>query len=374
VVGIETGLEPVVTALPGWDLRPALPFFDDRQPAILLLEDNRINQRVIRGTLKDEGYRILDASRAAEAFELLRTETIDLVVADLMMPGVGGLEFCRAMKSNRQTRLIPVLILTSVQGPESEIAGIASGADEFLVKPLNPDILRTRVRAMLRHKAAIDSLEESEAILFSLAQAIEHRDNCTSGHCERLSALATSLGLALGLTNSQLLALHRGGYLHDIGKVAVPDAILFKPGPLTPEEWVLMREHTIHGEDICRPARTLGPVLPIIRSHHERWDGSGYPDRLKGEKIPLLARVLQTADIFDALTSVRPYKPALTAVAALEILEEETKRGWRDPRLVSLLRRVYESGPGAAAEEGLAPWPPDQMLESLEKIRKAVAG
>lgn len=356
------------TATAGWDLRPLLPFFDDRQPAILLLENNRINRQVVWGILKDEGYRILEADQAAEAFELLARETIDLVVADLMMPGVSGLEFCRAMKSRRETRLIPVLLLASVQGAESEIAGIASGADEFLVTPLHPSILRTRVRAMLRQKAAIDSLEETEAILFSLAQAIEHRDRCTSGHCERLATLSLSLGMALGLTNSQLVALHRGGYLHDIGKISVPDSILFKPGALTAEEWVIMRAHTIHGEEICRPARTLGPVLPIIRSHHERWDGSGYPDRLQEEQIPLPARILQTADIFDALTSVRPYKAALPPEEALRILEEESRRGWRDPKLVSLLRRLCETGPE------VGPWPAaEPMPESLERIRRAVA-
>jgi putative two-component system response regulator len=358
-----------------WDLGAAGPLVDDRQPTVLLLEASPINRRVLLGMLKDEGYRFLEASRPADAFDLLRRETIDLVVLDVVMPDMSGLDFCRAMKQTRETRFIPVLIMTSVQGHDTEIAGIASGADEFLVKPLHPQLLRTRVRAMLRHKAAIDSLEEAESILFALAQAVEYRDRCTAGHCERLSALSVTLGTALGLTNSQLLALHRGGYLHDIGKLAIPDAILFKPGKLTSEEWAVMRTHPVKGEEICRPARTLGPVLPIIRGHHERWDGTGYPDGLQGERIPLLARILQMADVFDALISVRPYKPALGVTEALDILDEEAAKGWRDPKLVKLLRRLCELTPEEGEAEGLLPWPPpDPVRASLENIRHAVAG
>src|SRR5581483_8996207 len=183
-------------------------------------------------------------------------------------------------------------------GIENEIAGISSGADEFLIKPLHPAVVRTRVRAMLRNKSLIDSLEEAETILLALAQTVEHRDKYTDKHCQRLAVASVMLGEALGLPSQDLTALYRGGYLHDIGKIAIPDAILFKQGSLTSQEWDVMRSHP--------------PVLPIIRSHHERWDGSGYPDGLAGEDIPLLARILQVSDIYDALTSERPYKPALT--------------------------------------------------------------
>ena len=205
-----------------------------------------------------------------------------------MMPGISGPDLCRQLKQHRGTQLIPLLILTNVQGKENEIAGLDSGADEFLVKPLHPDIVRARVKAMLRHKEAVDSLEQAEGVLCALARAIKHRDEMTIGHCERLAALSVKLGLALGLPRSQVMALHRGGYLHDIGKVAIPDGILFKPGPLTAEERRVMETHTTHGEEICRSVRTLAPVLPIIRNHHERWDGTGYPDGLKGEETPLL--------------------------------------------------------------------------------------
>jgi putative two-component system response regulator len=183
---------------------------------------------------------VLEAKRATEAIEILERETVDLLILDLMMPEMSGLEFCQRIKANRRTQLVPILMLTSMQGVENEIAGISSGADEFLTKPLHPDVVRTRIRAMLRNKAAIDSLEEAETILFALAQAVEKRDN----HCDRLARYSVTLGSALGLPRPQLVALQRGGYMHDIGKVCVPDAILFKKGPLTEEEWVIMRSHT----------------------------------------------------------------------------------------------------------------------------------
>ena len=247
------------------------------------------------------------------------------------------------MKSDRRTHLIPVLMITNVLGVENEIAGISSGADEFLIKPLHPAVVRTRVRAMLRNKALIDSLEEAETILFALAQAVEQRDVYTGHHCQRLAIASVMLGEALGLSAAELTALYRGGYLHDIGKISIPDSILFKRGLLTSDEWTIMRSHPARGEEICRPMKSLWPVLPIIRNHHERWDGSGYPDGLAGEDIPLLARILQVADIYDALITERPYKPALSQQEAFTMMEEEARRGWRDPELVPLFVSAMQS-------------------------------
>ena len=210
-------------------------------------------------------------------------------------------------------------------------------------------------------------VDETEAILIALARAVEQRDRQTAGHCERLAYVAISIGIALGLDRSDLLALYRGGYLHDVGKVSVPDAILFKPAQLTDEEWAVMRNHTVNGEDICRHLRSLHPVLPIIRHHHEKWDGSGYPDRLSGEEIPLLARIIQVADIYDALTSKRPYKAASTPQEALTIIEQETARGWRDPRLAEVFfklhRDVFSKGDSFVAAD-----------RSLEGLRTALGG
>jgi putative two-component system response regulator len=341
------------------DLRPGgIPELDWIAPTtgeatILFVDPVDVNRRLMRAWLKGADYRILEVPRVAAAWEVFEREKVDLVIVDLMLPEVGGFEFCRMLKSRRATQLIPILILTSVQGMENEVASMESGADEFLIKPLHAPVFRARVRAMLRNKAAIDRLDEAEAILFGLAQAVEQRDRYTGGHCERLARYSVAMGTALGLPQPDLLALYRGGYLHDIGKISVPDAILFKNGPLAPEEWQIMRGHPTTGEQICKPMKSLAPVLPIIRSHHERWDGSGYPDGLRGDDIPLLARILQTADIYDALTTRRPYKPAHPHERACEIIHSEVEYGWRDRRMIALLDVIHpESGPGENGDVG----------------------
>jgi len=185
-------------------------------------------------------------------------------------------------------------------------------------------------------------VSETERILFALAQAVEQRDRHTAGHGERLATISVAMGIVMGLDRAGLLALYRGGYLHDVGKVGIPDSILFKTGKLTEQEWAVMRTHTTRGVEICRHLKSLAPVMPIIRHHHERWDGSGYPDGLCGEEIPLMARVVQTADIYDALTSPRPYKHVYSPARALRLLREETERGWRDPRVVRVFLQLHK--------------------------------
>jgi putative two-component system response regulator len=338
-------------------------------PTILIVDDVDLNRRLLKAMLKTANYRILEAKRPSAALAILDKEKVDLVVVDLLMPEMTGPDFCRILKNERKTQLIPILMATGVQGAENEVTGIESGADEFLIKPLLPSVVRTRIRAMLRNKALIDSLEEAETILFALAQSVEHRDKYTGLHCERLANYSIALGQALGLPRQEQLALYRGGYLHDIGKISIPDAILFKRGLLTDEEWQTMRLHTVRGEDICRPMKTLAPVMPIIRSHHERWDGSGYPDGLAGEEIPLLARILQVADIYDALTTARPYKPAFSHQHAIEIMNEEARRGWRDPELVPLFAEISQQ-PAANVPD----WPGNvAMQQSLENMRREIS-
>jgi putative two-component system response regulator len=212
-----------------------------------------------------------------------------------------------------------------------------------------------------------DCESETEATLLALAEAVEQRDSTTGSHCERLARISIALGCAMRLDQASILALQRGGYLHDIGKVGIPDSILFKPCGLTAEEWLIMRSHPGRGEEICRHVRSLAPVLPVIRHHHERWDGSGYPDGLRGEQIPLLARVLQVADIYDALTNSRPYKPALPPLDALRVIEEEAARGWRDPEVVRHFRLVHR----AIGTELLSPGAPGTSLAGLQKFLTA---
>jgi putative two-component system response regulator len=339
------------------------------RPTILIIDEQDLNRRLLRGILKATDYRIIEATHATQAERILEAEKIDLVIIDMVMPGLSGPDFCRRLKSDRRTHLIPILMITSVQGIESEVVGISAGADEFMTKPLHPTVVRARIRSMLRSKAMIDSLEEAESILFTLAQSVEQRDHQTGQHCSRLASYSVALGNALGLSRTELLALYRGGYLHDIGKIAIPDAILFKRGLLSDEEWLVMRSHTIKGGEICRPMRSFAQVLPIIRNHHERWDGSGYPDGLAGEDIPLLARILQVADIYDALTTQRSYKPALTHAQALSVMEQEVKRGWRDPELIPLFAEIATGDDTDLATV----WKPHTSLQhSLARLGEAV--
>ena len=342
---------------------------------ILVVDHIDLNQQTLRTLFESEGYRVLAAVHAVQALEILEQESVDLAVLDMLIPDMGGMECCRRIRGNRRTELIPVLMLSGSKAVEHEIAGIGSGADGFLARPYHPEVLRTRVRSMLRHKTTVDRLEESETILLAMAQAVEQRDNNTAGHCERLAALGVAMGMAMELPPQHLLALHRGGYLHDIGKIGMPDAVLFKKGPLSEAEWRTMRTHTIKGEEICRPMKCLAPVLPIIRSHHERWDGSGYPDGLSGHSIPLLARVLQFADIYDALTATRSYKTAMTSADALRVMQEETDRGWHDPELMRLfLRLQHEALQEASVKNSEQRQNVEAMQQSLENLRLSLRG
>ncbi len=320
-------------------------FGNGEPPGILVIDGNEMSRRFTKATLKNDAYRIRECRTPSEAMEVLQNENVDVIVLDLMLPEMSGPEFCHWLKSNRKTQFIPTLMLTSIKGIENEITGLSSGAEEYLIKPVLPTVLRARIRVMLRLKALIDSLEEAETILFSVAIAVERRDKNTGLHCERLASYSVMMGEALGLSPLELTALYRGGFLHDIGKISVPDEILFKKGKLTASEWDVMRKHTLQGEDICRPMKSLATVLPIIRNHHEKWDGTGYPDGLKAEEIPLLARILQVVDIYDALTTARPYKRALSPEEALDIMRQEVEKGWRDPVLTKLFIDRLEQGP-----------------------------
>ena len=212
----------------------------------------------------------------------------------------------------------------------------------------------------------------TEGVLLSLAKVVEQRDSHTAGHCERLAFTAVALGVAMGLDSGNLLTLYLGGYLHDVGKVGIPDRILFKAGPLTAEEWDIMRTHPVRGEMICKPLQSFRLVLPLIRSHHERMDGTGYPGQLAGEAFPLLARVIQTVDIYDALTNPRPYKDPYTRVRALEILEEEAARGWRDAEVTALFVRLNKRVLAKVESYARVPAEPS-MQDSLQNLHAFLA-
>ena len=297
---------------------------------ILVADDNEANRELVSELLSAEGYQVVCAADGQHAQQAVDSASIDLALLDVVMPRPTGFEVCQAMKSKPETRLIPVILLTGLNSDADRIHGIMCGADDFLNKPVNKHELLARVYSLLRLKQFTDELDNAETVLFSLALSIEAKDPYTEGHCDRLSKYSVALGEKLGLPQDLRVALRRGGLVHDIGKLSVPESILLKPGPLTPEERKIMEQHTVIGERICAPLRSFRHVLPIIRHHHEKQDGSGYPDGLKGENIPLTARILQITDIYDALTTDRPYRKALPLDKALSIMREEVKRGWWD--------------------------------------------
>jgi putative two-component system response regulator len=301
---------------------------------ILIADDDETNSELLSEILQEVGYRTICVRTGADALFKVTSGDADLALLDVRMPDKSGFDVCSAIKSNPPTRFVPVILVTGLCATSDRIQGIVSGADDFLNKPVNQQEVRARVKSLLRLKSYIDELEHAEIVLTSLAASIEAKDPYTHGHCERLSNYSVALGKKVGLSDELCIALRKGGIVHDIGKVAVPERILLKPERLTPEEWYIMKQHPAVGERICAPLRSFRAVLPIIRHHHEKLDGTGYPDGLKGDEIPLTARILQTVDIYDALTTDRPYRPAMPVEEAIEMMRSEAKRGWWDTALI----------------------------------------
>ncbi|GAB4142755.1 MAG: response regulator [Cyanobacteria bacterium J069] len=284
--------------------------------------------------LSVEGYEVLEADSGVAALDSVSQSNPDLILLDVMMPGMDGYEVCRQLKQDEHTRLIPVVFVTALNDRRARLRGIEAGGDDFLSKPFDQLELSARVNSLVHQKRLNEDLDHAGQVLFSIARTIESRDPNTGDHCERLITLSKSFGEFLGLSRAEVRDLMWGGYLHDIGKIGIPDTVLLKVGKLSPEEWTVMQQHVLIGERICQPLRTMQGVIPIIRHHHERWDGSGYPDGLKGNDIPFLAQVFQMIDIYDALTHERPYKLALSPEESLKIMAEETAKGWRNPDLM----------------------------------------
>ena len=305
-----------------------------RRQSILVVDDHRLNAELLRELLATRGYHASVVSSAAAAEEQIRRAAPDLILLDVVMPGKTGYELCRQLKDDPETRLIPIVMITGLNAQEDRLKSIEAGADDFLSKPVSPEELFARVKSSLKLKEFTDELETAESVLCTLGRSVEARDPYTEGHCERLACNASDLGRYLDLDEESIVALRRGGYLHDLGKIAVPDEILKKGSNLTTAEWEIMKLHPVTGETICRPLKSLRLVLPIIRHHHEHTDGSGYPDGLRDREIPLLPRILQVVDIYDALRTARPYKPALPHEQAAITMREEAAAGLWDDELV----------------------------------------
>jgi len=305
-----------------------------RLPRVLVVDDNANTMTLMRDLLSSRGYDVVAVPDAAQAEAEISRRLPDVILSDVIMPGKSGYEFCRELKENPATRLVPFVLITGLSEREDRVRGIEAGADDFLSKPIFPEELFARVKSLIKLKEFTDELETAETVLCTLGLSVESRDPYTEGHCERLAENASNLGRHLSLHEDEITALRRGGYLHDLGKIAVPDEILKKGADLTPEEWIIMKRHPITGENICRPLKSLRLVLPLIRNHHEHFNGTGYPDGLHGHQIPLLARILQVVDVYDALRTARPYKPAHSHEQAAITMRDEAQAGLWDEELV----------------------------------------
>ena len=304
-------------------------------PLILVVDDHPLNVELMEGFLSEIECRVATATDGMEALEMISREAPDLVLLDVMMPGLNGFEVCRRIKALPGGRLLPVVLVTALGQTSDRVSGLEAGADDFIIKPVERLELIARVRSILQVKCLYDRLDDSQRTIFALARAVEAKDSITESHTERVGHNARRLGEAAGLVDGVLDDLHWGGTIHDIGKIGVPDSILLKAGSLTEQETAIMQRHVLIGEDIARPLRSIHGLLPIIRHHHEHFDGKGYPDRLIGSEIPLPARIVSICDAFDAMIADRPYRRGRTATEAIAILREGAGRQW-DPELVNL--------------------------------------
>jgi len=320
-------------------------------PSILVVDDVRSNLELMEAVFMKEGFRVYTALDADAAMDLFMGHSIDLAVLDVMMPGIDGFELCTRLKDISGRRFFPVILLTALTDRHSKIKGIASGADDFISKPFDNSELMMKIKSLLKLKRLNEELDHSENIILTLAVAMEARDPYTKGHSTRVSKLAVDFVSFLGLPETDRKEMKKAGILHDIGKICLSESLLRKPGPLTREEVELIKTHAVLGEELCRPLVSMKKILPSIRHHHERWDGRGFPDGLRNEEIPLMARILSIVDSFDAMVSVRPYRDRRSVPVALETMKSEQYDGQWDSELL----RYFLNMMCLPAEKGYRP-------------------
>lgn len=302
---------------------------------ILIADGNATIRKLLRLGLSSEDYEIVEASDGNEALRLAtQSPEPNAILIDARIAGIDGLEVCRRLKSDMQFRTIPVVILTTTGSNEEITEAVEAGADEFLSKPISRGELLVRIRSITRMHRGNAEMIGAESVALSLARAVASKDGYSSGHVEQVANHAVAFGKTLGMDSADLKMLRYGAILHNVGKIAIPDSILEKTGPLTPRERALFHQHPRVGCDICAPLKPLGPVLPIIRHHKEHFDGTGYPDGLRGQDIPLKAQIVGIVDCYSALTNDRPFRRAKTHAEAVEILRERARQGMHDPTLI----------------------------------------
>ncbi len=319
------------------------PFGEQKRAKVLAVDDSKENLELIQALLSVAGYEVITASNGEEALIKVEEESPDIILLDAMMPKMNGFEVCALLKRKEETRLIPVILVTPVDESESKVRGFEAGVDDFLHRPINCVEFLARVRSLVRVKRLNDELVNVENTMLALATAIEAKDPYTEGHIKRVASYALSLGKEMGLALWQLQVLRKAAFLHDVGKIGVSETVLLKPGALTKEEFDQLKTHTVVGEKICRPLQQDRLIAEVIRHHHQRYDGKGYPDGLAGEDIPIAARIMAIADAYDALTSDRPYRGRLSQEEALQILREGAGKQF-DPKLALAFVSMVETG------------------------------
>jgi putative two-component system response regulator len=325
----------LIDAEPHFSFSPPKAAAGDAVSRVLIVDDDPQNRKLLRSCLSETDRHIVEATNGTDALSLSEENEFDLVLLDVMMPGLDGFEVCRRLKTTEASHTLPVILITALDDTESRVKGIQAGAEDFISKPFNIEEVSARAASLIRLKKIQGRMSALEDVLEALANAVEAKDTYTKGHTDRVSRLATLLGERMGLSPEELEGLRVGGILHDVGKIGVPESILNKEGPLTEGEWAIMQTHPLIGVSICSSlSSTLGYALDIIRHHHERLDGSSYPDGLRGEEISMVARVMAVVDTYDALTSDRPYRQGMRHDAAIAILREDVVNGKLDGSIV----------------------------------------
>ena len=312
-------------------------------PTILVVEDDQENRMLLSELLKRSGYAVKVAVDGYEALRKAFEPDVDAILLDIGLPELDGYQVCERLRDDPTTLLTPIIMLTGLTETDDLVRGLDAGADDFLSKPYKAPELLARIRSALRLRRAIADMEAAHGVVAALANAVEAKDVTTENHCQRLAGLAHHMGLALELDGVALKSVVFGALLHDVGKIGVPESILAKTGPLSDHEWEVMKEHPAIGEQICRPLVSSRMFTPIVRHHHERWDGTGYPDGLKGDAIPLGARIVTLVDAFDAMVHDRPYRRGVPVERALDAIHIDKGKQF-DPDLVPLFVRALTPG------------------------------
>lgn len=314
-------------------------------PAILVVDDLQANIDLLEAIFVKEGFTVHSAQGAVDALKFLDQHHVDLAVVDVMMPEIDGFALCSMLKQRAGKHFFPVILLTALSDRNSRIRGLESGADDFISKPFDTLELLLKIRSLLKLKTLQEELDHSENIILTLAVAMEARDPYTKGHSTRVSKLSVDFSTFLGLSEREREEMKKAGILHDIGKICLSQSILRKPGPLTKDEQEMIKTHALLGEDLCKPLVSMRRILPAIRHHHERWDGKGFPDKLAGQDIPIMARILSIVDSFDAMVSVRPYRDRRSVKSALVMMEKEQNSGQWDSELLGyFLNMMFPTG------------------------------